>query len=304
MESSVDSHPLSAHGKGVRGGAHRLPLPTYDKAKLEMSLHEYIYKTGVGSALNFGAYQAILKSGAASGSGLAANAAFLEALLAHVPAGEVSVVDLRSILVHLSCKFEKLNQSNLGDSSWASLTAQRIITMLAHLRRIAQNDIKFKQATMKCDMHDTMQLTKLFSMLHLRTNAVHVPVQRKLERKDSSGSIESLDCSLDDEGFPKMLSAVKDGTKGGSSRCEQSCVTPIPAAKKPRLHHTPDLSGKGEAVWRQACSAEPVPTQPRERSKLVRLIKDAMAVDTPEKDIGLRHKGAMANPMTQHSFVP
>ena len=127
-------------------------------------------------------------------------------------------------------------------------------------------------------------------------------MERKLEKQNSCDSSESLACSLDDEGFPKMLSDVNKG--GGSSVCAQTCVTPEPAVKKPKLRHTPELSGKGEAVWRQASAAEPVPTQPRERSKLVRLIKDAMAVDTPEKDMGLIHKGTMANSMTQHSFVP
>ena len=252
----------------------------------------------MGSALNFGACQAILKSGAASGSGLAANPGFLEAVLAHVPAGEVSVVDLRSILMHPSCKFDELNLSNLGDTSWASLPAHRTITILAHLRRIAQNHVKFKQATLTCDMMDATQLRKLPSTLQLRTNAEPAPMHRKLEKQNSCDSSESLACSLDDEGFPNMLSAVNTG--GGSSGCDQTCATPEPAAKKPRLPHTPELSGKGEAVWQQNLC----PPSPWERSKLVRLIKDGIAVDTLEKDIGLIHKGAMANSMIQQFNIP
>ena len=162
--------------------------------------------------------------------------------------------------MHLSCKFGKLNQSSLGDTSWASLTAQRVITMLAHLRRIAQNDIKFKQATLKCDMIGAMQLRSLLSMLQLRTNAEPAPVDRKLEKQSSCDSSESLACSLDDEGFPKMLSDVNEG--GGSSGCAQTCVAPEPAVKTPKLRHTLELSGEGEAFWRQAKQQNLCPPSP------------------------------------------
>ena len=256
--ASFDGSVDTTCPRSRRGGAFRKAVGPCDAAKLEQALVEYVRNTGVTIAFNFGRYDSILKTAAACGSGLAHNYRFLDSFLTAVPCGEISLTDLKNVLLHVTSKFDGMNSSGLSDASWIMLVSKRILTMLSHLRRIKQNSVKLTQAQQRCDMHQARTIENLLGKLHLLD---HPGGARGLKRSSS-------ECSVDSDGFPTMLAAPSPSPPQKKSA----------AAKDFTLAQ---LSGS-DVLWSSALAAAPVPTKPTKRSELIlQMQKGASAPEAP-----------------------
>ena len=97
---------------------------------------------------NLGYYENIGKSQGACGKGLTNLSKFLSATLLVCPQCNICKTQWRQALL-LADRAKGLNKSGLPNQTWAGRRAERLLTLLSHLRRLWRSDKRFEQATQK-----------------------------------------------------------------------------------------------------------------------------------------------------------
>ena len=157
---------------------------------------------------NFGVYENISRSMAVSCRGLAALADFLEDVLKLCPSSNLLLTQARLAILNAN-KVKAINPSRLQNQVWAGQRAERIVTILAHVRRVKREPLRLQQALKKGSQDDGKKLAHLLSFVHLGgtassfTGTSPEPKRRKLlphPSKESEVSVDSL-------GVPQMVTS-------------------------------------------------------------------------------------------------
>lgn len=192
----------------MRGGARRQAVPRVDQALLDGVVQQHVVTHGRRTALCLGPYEFIGRCQAVSGAGIAHNEHLLDVLLDHFPQGELRASQLRTAVMKVAKQFPDINTTGLSDELWCGLKADKINTILAHLRRYNTDRLRQQQMRSKSTDADAAVVQRLADKLALLdtdgitgsscsevTPAASAPSKKKLKRE----------VSLDADGFPNML---------------------------------------------------------------------------------------------------
>ena len=204
-----------------KGGARHKAAPAVDPSILAAVFSKH--KASVG---DFGQYEHLSVNQAANGTGLTAHFELLKAMLTMCPTGDFPGTSAKAAMLTLVVQAPELNQSIYNSSVWSGMRCERLGCMLNHLRRLAREPPRMKQAASSMVGADLTKLKTLVSMMRCESESVadglasgvcsdddateaetpevpsassEVPRKRLLKKTTS-------DASVDSEGFPMMIS--------------------------------------------------------------------------------------------------
>ena len=149
----------------------RTPTPPYSRDDLKKAMTVWIKENGIKSALSFGAYDKILLSQAVRGIGLCQNSAFLKILLEVSPCAKILHSDMKWAVQEVSHTFDTLVPAGRPLERWASEVAERVFTLLNHLRRVVHSAVRMRQACRGLDNQNVMILKELQGKMHIDSEA-------------------------------------------------------------------------------------------------------------------------------------
>ena len=157
---------------------------------------------------NLGVYENISKPMAVHGKGLVALNDFLTSLVELAPSANSLMAQIRDAILTVN-KSKSINKGPLADKAWAGQRTERVITLLAHCRRI-KTPFRFEQCCHKMSKPDIKKLAELISKIDAQypeseCNQSSDKVKRKLQPHDSNVSA----LTMDSDGFPAMLRSPK-----------------------------------------------------------------------------------------------
>ena len=197
----------------VKGGAFRCAVPLVDQQELNEVL-EAVQKKTNKEFLDFGIYDRLTRTQAASASGLYLNRVLLKSLVAFCPGAETQHHQLKNAIL----QFPLLNDGQLKNTLWAAQKSERLGTMLCHSRRIARDQLRLRQCLCKATDNETQCVRELVRSISTgdvseSELAVESGTSRTL-RVHASDASSAL--TLDSDGFPSVLTDVesKDVRKG------------------------------------------------------------------------------------------
>jgi hypothetical protein len=147
----------------------REPTPEYNVEDLRAELEGYVRREGVSRAFNFGVYKSVSLGQAARGTGILALVGMLTTFLTVSKYVIFKLNDIKSALAHCCDEVEGLKPASMGKSRWCSDTAERCMTIMAHLRRIAGSELRFRQCASKLDDEKKAQLRQLCDQVECRS---------------------------------------------------------------------------------------------------------------------------------------
>ena len=118
-------------------------MPPYDHRSLRDALHE-LAQTAGPQCFNLGVYASLPQHHAVQATGLLSCSQLLEVVLKHAPSGRVCYSEVKGILTQLGGLFHL--HGNKNQNHWAADAAERIMTLLSHVRRL-KNPTRWRQAT-------------------------------------------------------------------------------------------------------------------------------------------------------------
>jgi len=205
----------------VRGGARHKPAPVVDANVLAA-----VFAKHKSSFADFGLYEHVSVSQACKGKGLVAHYDLLKAMLTLCPSGDMPSSSARTALLTVICSCPEINSSIYNSAVWAGMRCERLGCLLNHLRRLAREPERLKQAAMAMGGSDLAKLKTLISMVNMDSDTglasglasgsfsdddptikESPKVRRRLLTKTPS---DVSHVSVDSQGFPCML-------EGGSS---------------------------------------------------------------------------------------
>ena len=158
---------------------------------------------------NFGVYENLSKAMAVNGKGLVGLNDFLTSLLKLAPWANLMQSQIKdAILTTNSSKM--INKGPLTDRNWAIQRTERVIMLLAHLRRI-KTQYRFDQCATKMQKGDIRTLAELLSLIdtisYQESDAASSggATKRVLEAHPSNTSA----LTVDSDGYPAILSSPK-----------------------------------------------------------------------------------------------
>ena len=154
---------------------------------------------------------------AAFAPGLAANYDILLVLLKLNPRAEFKPTVLVKAWLTCCKHYTGLNASGLPDDMWAGRRADICGTMLCHTRRVRSDTLRMSQLKHKATASDMAMVQELVDMI----------VEGAISREPSPAETVlyttrklKVNVSLDEDGFPKMLSTSSSASKSSSSKSE------------------------------------------------------------------------------------
>ena len=158
---------------------------------------------------NLGVYENISRPMGVNGKGLANLKSFLEDLLQIAPWANLHLTQVREAVLTTN-KVKGLNKSSMSDKSWAGQRTERIITILAHLRRLLV-PYRFEQCATKMSKASVSTLQALVQLIDTRyVDTGSTSSKRVLTTHLSNTSA----VSCDSDGFPLMLQSPQKKAKG------------------------------------------------------------------------------------------
>lgn len=237
-----------------KGGARHKPAPIVDPHVLAAVFGKF-----KSSIADFGIYEHVSVNQACKGNGLVAHYDFLKAMLTLCPSGDMPGNSARTALLTVICNAPEMNSTIYNSAVWAGMRCERLGCMLNHLRRLAREGGRFKQAAMAMTGPDLAKLKTLVSMLDVSecglvadglasgmlgsdddaTIEEHEPKPRKRLLTKTASDVSQI--SVDSQGFPAMLepaSSSKAPKRLSSSSLQKptSCIEEfgIASSKKPK----------------------------------------------------------------------
>ena len=224
VEFTVEVEALAMLSKGVlsvsKPYARHKPEPLVD-----VGIMATIFAKHQAVIANFGVYERISRSQAAKGVGLVFAYDLLEDLLRACPSGDFPGKCAKDAMLTLVVKSPELNTSIYNSSIWAGQRCERLGVLLNHLRRLAREPPRYKQAALAMTGAELSQLASLIKMVRLEVDTsvasglayglwadddetvahdetgapAQVPKRRLLTKTASEASVDS-------QGWPKLLS--------------------------------------------------------------------------------------------------
>ena len=177
----------------------RQACPEVDVVKLTTQFDAWVEKHSEQSdVFNFGLYDGIGRTMAASSAGLHQNFSFLLMLLGVAPWGQINPAIVRSCFL----RHPKHNLSTLRTDLWAGGRAERVTTMLNHVRRLKDSSDRLRQALQKAT---PLEIKSVKALLKASASDEY---ESDVERQLTSH------VSLDSDGYPAMLASQPDLTDG------------------------------------------------------------------------------------------
>ena len=245
---------MSDSALSKRGGAFRSQVPSvrggafnsHDLKALEEDMAGYIKHVGVLEALNFRTYEHTPREKAANGNDLAALHLFSSVIIDHIPSASMHYQDLKAMFVSLVHKFPLMNGTQASHKDWGGLRAQKTLVILHHWRRLRRSEVRWRQASSKCDS--------------LTIKVMQGVLRKIVDEEDAHQTSRSLkkEVTLDENGFPAML--------GGTVPCED--VEPVKKKAKKSAPPWSVFSGGMDypTLYSKAQNAHPVPPKAIERN--------------------------------------
>jgi len=171
--------------------AVRKVCPDVNLISLAKAFESHVERSS-SPAFDFGLYESIGRNCAVDPSGVKQNESLLLAILRVVPWCQVNPTILRNCI----SRHPRQNHSTLKTELWAGGRAEKITTMLKHLRRIKQDQERWRQAIQKATPAEADCLRRL--MAHIDTDGYESEPERVLTEH----------VSLDSDGFPAMLKDI------------------------------------------------------------------------------------------------
>ena len=144
----------------------RKATPAYDADQLLDYLKAHAKKSG-DKAFDTGEYLRIPTSHAVRGGALVKEVVYnlIVAILNVAPACQLHYRDLKSALMQILGQHRGIKDTKESDSEWCSGRADRILTVLAHLRRIKGDAVKYNQCVGSMHEGDVAKLDELLGMV-------------------------------------------------------------------------------------------------------------------------------------------
>ena len=210
-------------------------MPKVSQDELLRVLDSYILGVAVKEAFNFGVYQSISRSMAASALGFAQNRLLLEAILS-MGMTEVAHLTMKIVLAFLVVKYPGLNTSKWTNQMWCGFVAERITTMMNHLRRVSQDENRWRQLMQRCTPQDVPAVTQLKQLM--QDNLAQTPAAAR---------------------GTEHPAALQDDSSEGAAHCDAAAVpeatTPAKAAAGHQLE-TPPVKGPPKLRKRKFSSTD------------------------------------------------
>jgi hypothetical protein len=245
---------MSDSALSKRGGAFRAQVPSvrggafksHDLKALEEDMAGYIKQVGVLEALNFRTYEHTPREKAANGNDLAALHLFSSVIIDHIPSASMHYQDLKAMFVSLVQQFPLMNGTQASPKDWGGLRAQKTLVILHHWRRLRRSEVRWRQASSKCDS--------------LAIKVMQGVLKKIVDEEDAHQTSRALkkELTLDENGFPAML--------GGTVPCED--VEPVKKKAKKSAPPWGVFSGVMDypTLYSKAQNAHPVPPKAIERN--------------------------------------
>lgn len=213
---------------GIRkGGPRHKPGPDVDAGILTnmFQKHREAFR-------DFGFYEHISRSQACSGAGLVLAFELLDDLLEVCPTGDMPAKACKDAILALVIKKPDLNRSMYNSGIFAGQRCERLGVMLNHLRRLAREPTRFKQAAMVLNGEEVSKLTALVKKVQVTPDlstaqglasgqwtdddatvladehGTTAAPRRRLLKKTAS------DVSVDSDGYPRILLRASSSSKG------------------------------------------------------------------------------------------
>ena len=190
-----------------KGGNRHRSKPLVDSMLLfnKLNKHKDFVK-------NLGVYESLSRNGAVDPKGLAYNLPLLNALIEIAQSAEVHAAPLKKGLLHLLTLSPDLNNTQFNGIVWVNLRAERITTLLNHIRRFARDPDNLKIATSKLTSAEFSQMRDLLNFMNLKDAECPSVASLKNEELPSTNETakrvlkkEVSNVSVDSSGFPQML---------------------------------------------------------------------------------------------------
>lgn len=208
--------------KMARGGAFRTAAADVAVQDVIDSLMDYVKKTGMKRGAYFGAYEMIDRTHAAFAPGLASNSELLQVLLKLNPKGEYKPTVLTKAWQACCKLFVGLNSTGLPDDLWSGRRADICGTMLCHLRRVRHDGVKRSQLEHKASDADIGLIQDCLNMMEdCSKSAASSREGSPAETVLYATRKLKMQVSLDEHGFPKLLSESTCTTRSSSSKAEE-----------------------------------------------------------------------------------
>ena len=189
----------------ARGGAKHKPSPVVDVGKLSE-----VFGKHKAVIADFGCYEHINRSQAAKGLGIVSLYDFLKDMLKLCPSADMPGSCARSAMISLIVQEPTLNKTIYNSSIWAGTRCERLGTILYHLRRLAREEDRFRQAALQMPGIELTKLKELCAMVALDESSDVSMGIAQCVNSDDEATIAYPD--LDEDGFPKILCLDKGST--------------------------------------------------------------------------------------------
>ena len=209
-----------------RGGPRRGPIPSVGAGALSDVFDEIAKERKL--PFDFGIYEHLTRSQAASGRGLVANGCVIRAFAQVAPAGQIQHLEMK----HQFLARASHNKSHLKHDLWAGLRTDKVTVILCHWRRICREPERLRQCIKSCTPHETLAIRDLVALykddpaqngaeaVSPRTigSVVSLPEDKVEEPACTNKDVRVLklkvsEVSVDSDGFPATLRSPKDSGK-------------------------------------------------------------------------------------------
>ena len=288
----------------------RAPTARFEVEGLRAGLEALIVKNGAQKALALGVYSHIPRSHAVSGRGLLQIAALIMCVLSACSRGAMKYLELKAIFESLLAQYPAMSTVPLmGGKFEAGFMAERIMTIMNHVRRLKDSEVRWRQAARQLCEAERAALKDLVGMLEDNperatsceaTTATATGSDGRATATTASLKAEATralhacpsDVSLDNQGFPSMLKAEEP------ERREPLLPRKRPAACLPGLWE--DDSADERAFEAATSTAGHVPTNKQQVKKAAVAAKE-LAKAAPATPGPTPKSGRATSPVLPHA---
>ena len=186
-----------------KGGKRRCSIPPVCKDKLK-AVFQKRFEAVKEQAFDFGVYNHVTTAMQPHPGGLAENEHLIKGLVA-ISNGEIKPTQLKDALEN----FGRCNDTQFKNSFWAMSKAQKVITLLAHWRRVKYEESRRQQCLAKATQSETRAIHRLVALEPgmSRTENTLPIVEKEPKQASPKRKLQEThsDATLDSEGWPKML---------------------------------------------------------------------------------------------------
>ena len=197
------------------GGRRHSRKPFVDVGALTVELQEH-----VELLKDLKGYESTSRTASPDAQALVCILPVIRGLIKLSPSGEVHGKSLRSALSQLLVEKPEINNSKFNGKVWVNLRAERLTTILTHIREIARDEASLNRTAMVLTKTDFLQLKEVVAKVQLcdvvKQPSALVEVTTAVVPKDDDGDtkrvlkVQMSNCSnmsVDSDGFPKMLTS-------------------------------------------------------------------------------------------------